>query len=237
MIDLANVDFSLDVSPLGEQALAAAATQLFETWDRRLDAQLVVEDYSLYLEITEGSLKGRGKIAATIAAVYLGIGQFGSFVSGVREMARVARDGGAILVEEAQVRFGHQSISQIRSRKNAGRLGQLESLFAKVQRRELEPADAAEQAERLFPPDEEMPAGFIDSLRTAIYATPRNPVQLEMPFDDLPVDTLSEKSPIRSAPERDRQRPISPLPPPSLFRVEIRRESKRGVRSINVERL
>lgn len=237
MIDLANIDFSLDVPPVGEQALADAATQLFEVWDRRLDDQLDLDDYSLYLELTEGSLKGKGKIAATLVTIYLGIGHFGSFASGVREIAKMGRNGGALLVAEVQNRFGSQSSSQMRSRRNAGRLGQLESLFVKVQRRELEPSEAAAQAERLFPLDEEMPPGFIDSLRAAVFSTPRDPVQLEMPFDDLPIDTVAEQAPNRPTPDGPRPRPTSPLPPPSLFRVEIRRESKRGVRSINVDRI
>src|SRR5688572_7035550 len=102
MIEIATVDFRLGAAPLGEQALRREATTLFDAWERRLNDELPLPDYAVYFELAEGSLNGKGKVAAAALAVYLAIGNFGDFVGGVREMSTIARRSGQFLLDEVQ---------------------------------------------------------------------------------------------------------------------------------------
>ena len=68
MIDIANVAFTVAAPPLGEAGLERRASELFNQWDEYLRPSIPVPDYSLRLELAEGSLRGRGQIAATVLA-------------------------------------------------------------------------------------------------------------------------------------------------------------------------
>src|SRR5687767_14650299 len=89
MITLARGYFNLSAPYLSEAELESYAETLFEIFDRAASLTLPLPDYGLALAVEEGSLKGKGRILATGAALYFGIGQFGSFVQGLREIRAI----------------------------------------------------------------------------------------------------------------------------------------------------
>jgi hypothetical protein len=84
MIDLGATDFYIGVPSMPQHELETYSTRLFDEWEKYMEKALALPDHSLALEVDEGSVKGRGKIAAGLIALYLGIGQYSDFVSGLR---------------------------------------------------------------------------------------------------------------------------------------------------------
>lgn len=84
MIYLGGTDFYIDVPSLPRHEFEQYSTKLFDKWEEYVENSLRIPDYSLALEVQEGSIKGGAKIAATLGALYFGIGQYGSFISGLQ---------------------------------------------------------------------------------------------------------------------------------------------------------
>ncbi|SBT12563.1 hypothetical protein [Vibrio celticus] len=83
MANIGTVDFYLGVPSLPREEFEIYSTQLFDEWEAYIGEHLQLSDFSLVLEVEEGSIKAKGKIFATIGVLYFGIGQYGSFVSGL----------------------------------------------------------------------------------------------------------------------------------------------------------
>lgn len=78
---LGTAAFNLQVESLSADDLKEYSGQLFDLWESQVESELgFLSDYSLYLRVEEGSLKGRGKICAALGAVYV-------FVSGYASLA------------------------------------------------------------------------------------------------------------------------------------------------------
>ena len=86
MLDLAATEFVLAVPNLPEAELKRLSTSLFDAWDGFVDTALSLPDYSLFLQVDEGSVRGNAKIAAVAVALYLAIGNYGDFVSGLKTL-------------------------------------------------------------------------------------------------------------------------------------------------------
>jgi len=84
MIDLGGTDLYIDVPSLPRQEFERYSTNLFDEWESYIGKVLKIPDYALVLEIEEGSIKVNAKIAAYLYAIYIGIGQYGSFMSGTQ---------------------------------------------------------------------------------------------------------------------------------------------------------
>jgi hypothetical protein len=84
MIDLGSTDFYFRVPSMPRKEFEAYSSQLFDIWDAHVGRELSLEDYALSLEVEEGSVKGRGTILAGLLALYVGIGQYGSFIRGIQ---------------------------------------------------------------------------------------------------------------------------------------------------------
>ena len=63
MIGIGNTEFLIAVRSLAKDDFEVYSSQLFDTWDEYIQQSLKVPDYSISLEIEEGSIKGKGKIA------------------------------------------------------------------------------------------------------------------------------------------------------------------------------
>ena len=74
MLDLGSTAFVIETTALPRRRLERYSTQLFDKWDHYISSIVAVPDYSIALEIEEGSIKGKGKIAVALGALYLGIG-------------------------------------------------------------------------------------------------------------------------------------------------------------------
>lgn len=70
MLDLGTTEFVLAIPSLPETELKRQSTSLFDDWEGYVDTALSLPDYSLFLQVEEGSVKGATRIGAAIGALY-----------------------------------------------------------------------------------------------------------------------------------------------------------------------
>lgn len=220
MIDLGSTDFLIKVPSLPEAELADLSSALFDSWESYVRDSLSIPDYSLFLQVEEGSIKGVAKVGALLYAVYMGIGNYGSFISGVQTINQQLTAVREYLGDEASRTFPCRGTNPT-TRKRGGSLAALQRLFVKVQKGELTPEAAVAQAELILGSEASTVPGFQRDLENAFRTCPRFPEQLQLPLiEDDPLIPPGPKRPSR--PERPK-----PLLGPALqFRVEVWRESK-----------
>ena len=234
MIDLGSTDFLLSVPSLPEPELERLSSSLFDSWESFVESSLRLPDYSLFLQVEEGSIKGGAKIGAFLGAVYLGIANYGGFISGVKtinEQLIATRD---YLAEQAGQVFSCP-VSKASTNKHGGSLASLQRLFVKVQKGELTPEDAVMQAEILLGAESATVPGFLHDLENSLRNCPRFPQQLALPLSDEGEDDLFGFE----IPKRPNQppRPRPTLGPSLQFRVEVWRESRKKHKQTRVVRL
>lgn len=234
MIDLGTTDFFIGVPSMPRREFKHYSTQLFAEWEEYVDRALMLPDYSLALEVEEGSVKGGGKIAVVLGALYLGIGNYGDFFSGLQTIRGQISAVGEFLAERAAIPF-QSSGCETKVRKRGGSLAHLQRLFAKVQRREMTVEQAMREAEALFGDDAASSPEFMHKLQESLEQKPLYPQQLP-----LLLDTTEHDAELPIGEKERRPRPIRPVPsapPPQQLRVEVWRESKKGQRRIRVIQL
>lgn len=229
MLDLGSTDFHIPILGLPRNEFKGFTTRLFEEWEVHLADKFALPDYSLLLTVEEGSIKGRGKIVAVLAAVYFGIGEYGDFISGVQQIRSQVAEAGNFLADQAHKQLRPRA-PKPKVRKHGGSLAQLQRIFVRVQRQELSVDEAMIEAEALFGEELLTEPDFAKSLRKSLAEAPRYPKQLPLPLDDLSIDPTPVEKEGRRPPRAPR--PIDP--PPLHLRVEIWRESKKGKRKIRV---
>lgn len=209
------------------------STQLFDEWVAHVDGILELPDYSLSLQIEEGSVKGAGKIAVVLGALYIGIGNYGSFVSGLQTIRSQVSSVGDFLAERATQPFGPHG-QEAKVKKRGGTLAHLQRLFNKVQRREMTAEEAIREAELLLGEDADANPEFMHQLENSLRETRLFPEQLPL-LDTTEIDSelLPDEKPRRA--RLPRQLPT--VPPPQQFRVEVWRDSKNGRRKVRVVQL
>src|SRR5688572_12180021 len=138
MLDLGTTEFVLAVPSVSGQELRRLSSSLFDSWELFVESAVSVPDYSLFLQVAEGSVKGLGTIAAVVGAVYLGIGNYGDFISGVKIINEQVSATGDYLTEQANRVFSCPP-SRSTSKKRGGSLAVLQRLFVRVQKGELTP--------------------------------------------------------------------------------------------------
>ncbi|MDA1343325.1 MAG: hypothetical protein O2966_05565 [Proteobacteria bacterium] len=140
MIGIGSANFLIKVPSLPEDEFERYSTKLFDEWDRVVEQTLDLPDYSLSLEIEEGSIKGRGKIAVALGALgalgvlYAGIGNYGDFISGLEAIRRQASYANDALFESAKYSINCSNLSGT-MKKNGCALSRLHRLFDNVQKR------------------------------------------------------------------------------------------------------
>jgi hypothetical protein len=224
MLDLGSTEFVLAVPSVTERELRRLSSSLFDSWEAFVDSAVSVPDYSLYLQVEEGSVKGLAKIGAVLGAIYLGIGNYGDFVSGVKTINEQISATGDYLTEQASQVFSCPP-SRASSKKRGGSLAAIHRLFIRVQKGELTPAQAMIGAERLLGDDANAEPEFMQKLANALQNCPRYHQQQPFPFLEQgeELETISESPP-------HSPRPLKPPPdlgPPLQLRVEVWRESKK----------
>lgn len=234
MIDLGSTDFLFKVPSLPEADLTRLSTSLFDSWESYVDDSLIVPDYSLFLQVEEGSIKGLAKMGALLYAVYLGIGNYGDFISGVKTINEQLNATREYLAEEASRTFPCQD-SKTSTRKRGGSLATLQRLFVKVQKGELTPEGAMSQAEILLGSEAATVPGFQRDLENALRTCPRFHEQLPLPLADLPDDELQVLLDSKRPSRPTRPKPV--LGPTLQFRVEVWRESKKKRKETRIVRL
>lgn len=233
MIDIGTTDFYFATPKPSKPDLEKYSLLLFDQWEAGVERKLILPDYSLSLEVEEGSINGSGKVAASLAALYFGIATYGSFISGLKTIKEQVVGVSNYLVEKAEQQLGGH-VEPPRVRKYGGTLGSLQRLFVKVQRGEISPEQATKEAEMLLGENAGQSPEFMSELDKSFKETPRFYQQIGFPFEkyDAP-PTLAhiESNQSHKRPRMPRV-PGPPSPPPaSHLRVEVWRESKKHIKS------
>ena len=223
MLDLGTTEFYLAVPSVSASELELLSTRVFDEWDKYIDLTLSLPDYSLFLEVEEGSISGRGIVGAGIVAVYMGLGNYGDFVQGVRTVSEQLASAREYLSERARVVF-ECPLSDARSSSRSGTLGALRRLFSRVQSGETTAEEAMVRAEAMLGEESAEAPGFLRDLENALRKCPRHPVQMGLLPDEGESAQFEQPSDSRR-PERAPRQKVA-LAPPTHFRIEVWRESK-----------
>ena len=132
MLDIVTTSFFIKNPVFDRDAFEEYSSALFDEWDAHVESHLRLADYSLTLVIEEGSISGRGKIAASAALFYFAIGNYGDFISGLKTIQEQASFVNTVLFDKAK---SHFNCSDVRGnvRKDGGELLYLAQLFDRVQ--------------------------------------------------------------------------------------------------------
>jgi hypothetical protein len=224
MLDLGSTDFHLAIPSVDARRLEVLSSSLFDEWERYVDQSLALPDYSLFLQVEEGSINGWGKIKSTAGAFVLGVTAYGGFMSGIDTISKQLSATRTFLAEHARSTFSC-SESQATVRKKGGVPSALQRLFVRVQSGELTPAEASIQAEAILGDEGSEVPGFLEALASALHSCPRHHQQVQLPFDEVSEVPPSEMSDSKLPKAPKRRSPD--LPPPLHYRVEVWRDSKR----------
>jgi len=231
MVNIGSTDFYISVPSLPRQELKKYSTLLFDDWEHYVESVLELSDYSLSLNVEEGSITARGIVTTTLGVLFIGIGQYGSFVSGLQTINSQIRSAGAYLGERAATPF-QDSNAQPKVRRRGETLVRLQNLFVKVQRGEITVQEAMRESEVILGSEAETAPEFMDKLKESLEQTPLLPQQMELPLvsaegEELIIDPKKQRK------QRPTQ-PKEPTPDPEQFRIEVWRESRKGKRKVRV---
>ncbi len=222
MLDLGSTDFNLSIASVDASQLEVLSNSLFDEWDAYVDQALILPDYSLFLQVEEGSIIGRGQIMAGAKALVIGLTAYGGLMSGVDIVNKQLKSTNRFLAEQAQIIFACPD-SRATVRKRGGAPASLQRLFFRVQRGKLTPDEATILAQSILGEDESEIPGFFEVLSKAFHECPNLPKQEQLPFDEIveetPIELVNKK-----VPKTPKPRP--PDIPPLHYRVEVWRESK-----------
>ena len=234
MVDLGSTEFHLAIPSFSEAELRQLSTRLFDSWESFAGDALAIPDYSLFLQVEEGSVRGIATVGAVLTAVYFGIGNYGDFVSGLRTINEQLAATSAYLRENAPTVFSCPE-SKVTSSRQAGTLGGLQRLFVKVQAGALSPDEAMQRAQLLLGEETDSVPGFLEELARAFRDCPRFHEQQTLQFSEQDEEELL---PVPARPRVPRSPVARPdLAPPLQLRVEVWRESKRKRKHTRVVKL
>jgi len=235
MLDLGSTEFLLAVPSLPEVELKRLSTSLFGSWEEYVDSALSLPDYSLFLQVEEGSVRGAAKIGAVVGALYLAIGNYGDFISGIKTIGDQLAVTSDFLADKAKQVFDCPD-ARASSRKRGGTVSGLRRLFLRVQKGELSPEEAMTHAEALLGEERGDAQGFMTDLREALVTCPRFHDQHALPFAEIP-GQLAALEQVGRVPAPREPHPRPEIGPPLHFRVEVWRDSKKKRRHTRVVKL
>lgn len=233
-LEIGLTEFTLDVPIMPAKALEAYSSRVFDRWESRLAADVPLPDYSLHLEIVEGSLKGKGRIWVATAKFVAAVSVSGGLISAVKEISWAVRSGGTYLAQVAAEPYADVE-PHLRVKRSTAKLGEIERLITRVQSGQLERGEAAILAQALFEEDEPGAAELATIVCNTIGTVQRTPTQLVLPLEEF--ETLMISKPETPSPPPRRPKPKSEVPLPERFRAEVWRESKKGRKHITVSPL
>jgi hypothetical protein len=234
MVDLGTTEFHLAIPSFSEAELKRLSSRLFDSWETFAGDALSLPDYSLFLQVEEGSVKGLATVGAVLGAIYLGIGNYGGFVSGLKTINEQLAATSEFLRQNAPDVFSCPS-SKVTSNRRAGTMAALQRLFVKVQSGALTADEAMYRANALLGEEAESAPGFLEELARAFRDCPRFHEQQVFPFPEPEGEFLSDVPLRPGGPRPPIARPV--LGPPLQLRVEVWRESKRKRKQTRVIKL
>jgi hypothetical protein len=223
MLDLGSTEFYLAVPSVPGEELRRLSNSLFDSWEAYVGSALSLRDYSLFLQVEEGSVRGMAKIGAAIGVLYVAIGNYGDFISGVTTVGQQVNATSEFLSERAVNVFSCPE-SQAMTKKRGGTIAAIQRPFVKVQRGELTPEEASARAEALLREESANEPGLLRDLTEALRDCPRYHEQQPLPFTGSQEDSGSSGHQLPQKPRTPRSGPD--LGPPLQLRVEVWRESK-----------
>lgn len=229
MIDLGTTSFHIQAPSLPPSELESFSITLFDTWERSVEQTLILNDYALSLRIEVGSVKGLGKVAAVLAALYLGIGEYGSFINGLKVIRSQVATVSTVLTDGALLGLPAATRAP-KIRRSGNTLAKLQTLFNKVQRGELTTGDAMREARVLLGNEGAETPEFMTALHSALADAPQFPQQMQLPYELQDDEVVEQYRPPRLP------TPLPPRPSPSAdhFRVEVWRDSKKSERHVTL---
>lgn len=230
MIEIGSTEFLLKVSSLSEKDFELYSSKLFDLWEVSLEQSLSLADYSISLEIEEGSISGSAKILAAAGAIYMGVANYGGFISGLQTIRSQISYVNNILIESAKQPFdcGKKNVT-VRNR--GGALSRLQSLFHKVQKGTLTADEAMHHAIKMLGEEAENIPGLVEDLKREFENAPKHPEQLSLIEGE---DGECEMEIEQPAKKPSRKRFPQPVPVSQQFRIEIWRESKKSMKHVKV---
>lgn len=234
MIDLVVTNFILKDVEFDEKNLERKASDLFDSWDNYVSMHSSLSDYSISLTVEEGSVKGLGKVAAAIGAVYLAIGEYGDFISGIKTLQDQAYLLSDALFDQAQTRF--ECVNHPGNKKRSdGEIYYLRRLFERVQRGAISPDQAMSDLQTRWGEEAQESPEFLKRLADGFANAPRFPEQLSLGdgtwADCSDIDsanrTPAPRGPVLATPEVLLTQPI---------RIEIVRSSKQDKKEVKLTR-
>ena len=230
MIDVVTTSFYIKSPLFDKHDFEHYSSEVFDEWESQVALHLNLPDYALTLVLEEGSLKGRGSIAAAVMALYIGIGEYGDFVSGLRTMQEQASYLSTALFQEAKERFSCTS-ERGNSKQTGGEIVYLHRLFERVQTGAVTPDQAVAEVQARWGEDASNSPEFLRALASNLEAAPRYPEQLELSDESWPECVFPqpvERDPQPRAP-RGREFPI-----PQHYRIEIWRPSRNEKKKVKL---
>tara|TARA_R110001592_G_scaffold54982_3_gene168394 strand:- start:1712 stop:2422 length:711 start_codon:yes stop_codon:yes gene_type:complete len=232
MVNIGSAEFYIGVPSLPHSEFEEYSSLLFDDWQSYVDGILQLGDYSLSLNVEEGSLKAVAKIAATsLSVLYVGIAQYGSFFSGLETIESQVSATSQYFNDRAGVPFESSNVKP-KTIKRGESLARLRNIFAKVQRRQITVEEAMLETEAIFGPEIRTVQGFSADLEKSFDEAPLFPQQILLPFESIESNVIP-KNPKKPTKPRFTQ-PIDPAPVPEKYRVEVWRKRKRGRRNMRV---
>ncbi len=229
MIDIGSTNFYFSLPNVSEEELEKYSENLFDSWASTIDDTLAIEDFSISLEIEEGSVKGKGRILATAAAIYIAVGQWGSFCSGVQIIKSQIMAVSDFLIKEAEVKI-NQPVGLKRLRRSSGALGKIDVLFKKVQRGDITPEEAMLRTEMILSSEDGIPPKLMKEIEDSFIGIPVFHKQIPLFVPNSPVvpnngNPLGYRSVITNSSRNNRNKK-------DKFRVEIWRGSRGDLRKV-----
>jgi hypothetical protein len=233
MLDVVTTSFFIKSPTFDKDAFEYYSSELFDDWDAHVEAYLQLPDYALTLVLEEGSIKGKGKVAAYAAALYFGIGAYGDFMSGLGTIRDQASHISNVLFEQAKARFSCNS-ERGNTKRTGGEIIYLQRLFERVQYGALMPEQAVAELKSRWGEEAASSPRFMRDLVANLEAAPPFPEQLSLSNDSWP-DCLDLK-PLGKDPEPRAPRPPE-FPLPQHYRIEISRPSRGDKKKVKLTKV
>ena len=232
MIGIGSAEIYIDTPSLSREELEKYSRALFERWETYVDGNLVLSDYSLSLSVQDGSVKALGKIGVGLYALYIGIGQYGSFMSGIQTIKGQVSDVNEYLGQQAVEPFADGQIKP-RIYKRGEVLSRLEGIFKKVESGNISVDEALEESKYILGDDESVPE-FFDKLKESLVEIPEHPSENQLELDVeteqlVPVDRKSKPTTPKT--------PRPKQPPVDHYRVFVWRESRKERVNVTVSKI
>lgn len=235
MLLIGEANCNISISGLSEHELAGYAELLFDDIEQAAERFVRLPDYELHLDVEEGSILTKQRILVGIGTLYFGIGNYGSFIQGVREIKEQVKTVADVFLSSAPDRLSAPRELIIKKNKSSAKLGELDRLFESVANGEMTPRTATDQALKVLEDDEKPPENLRRDIEKSIAKIKKHPEQV--PFAGEGYETPSglivqtQRVPPKKA----------LLPPPAIaipttnkLRIEVWRESKSGKKNVRI---